>query len=155
MLLLAGIAAAFFGLLVTVVPKHALTEVLNGVFLGIVGAVTVVFFPLFLRSLRAREFDRVSQLTMGIILTWFSLILSRILSVYINATSPAMREVVTPLIAFVTYLAILGGILHITAPGMVEEKWKYNKGLLAVALVIGLLIAAVAVYVQRTGLPSI
>lgn len=150
-LALFGVAAAFlYAALVVFVPSRFLVEVFNGVFLGVVGTVTVVFFPLFWRAIRVREFDRVSQLTIGIILTWFSLILSRSVSVLIEATEESVRAQAAPVIAFAAYLAILGGILHITAPGMVETKMRYNKRLLFVGLAIGGLIATGAILFQRS-----
>lgn len=150
-----GIAAAvLYGVLSALVPDRFLVQVFNGLFLGVVGTVTVVFFPLFWRAIRVREFDRVSQLTIGIILTWFSLILSRSVSALIEATDEATRLTAAPVIAFAAYLAILGGILHITAPGMVEQKWKYNKRILAFGLFVGAIIATVTIIVQRDGLPT-
>jgi 4-amino-4-deoxy-L-arabinose transferase-like glycosyltransferase len=148
-----GIAsAALYGALAATIPNRFLLEVFNCLFLGVVGTVTVVFFPLFLRAIRVREFDRVSQLTIGIILTWFSLILSRGVSVAIQATDEQTRLAATPLIAFAAYIAILGGILHVTAPGMLEGKWRYNKGILAIGLLVGAVIATVAIILQRNGI---
>lgn len=151
---LAVAAAVLYGVLIATVPDRFLVQVFNGLFLGVVGTVTVVFFPLFWRAIRVRNFDRVSQLTIGIILTWFSLILSRGTSALIEATDEATRQHAAPVIAFAAYIAILGGILHVTAPGMVEDKWKYNRGLLAFGLFVGFIIAAVTIIVQREGLPT-
>lgn len=147
-------AAALYFVLLLTVPAGLLTEVFNGVFLGIVGTVTVVFFPLFVRSIRKREFDRVSQMTIGIMLTWVSLILSRSISTAVNAAGPELRTQAAPLIALAAYVAIIGGILHVTAPGMVENEWRYNKRLLATGVIVGLIVAAVTIAVQRQGLPT-
>lgn len=153
LLLLTIAATIVYSLLVALVPTRLLMEILNALFIGIVGAVTIVFFPLFLRSIRLKKFDRVSQLTMGIILTWVSLIINRTLSIYINATDNDVRAMLAPAIAFAAYVAILGGILHISAPGMVEDHWKYNKGVLFLGIVFGVILAGTAIYLQQSGLP--
>lgn len=148
-LLNAALAALGLYLLsIIIVPAHVLIPILNGIFLGLVGAVTVVFFPLFWRSIRQKRFDRVAQLTIGIILTWASLILSRSASTINRIVGP---EAVTNthLVTLAAYLAILGGVLHVTAPGMLEDKLRYNRGLLALSLLIGGVIAGVAIYLQK------
>lgn len=154
LVLFAVIAAALYAVLALLLPERFLMELFNGVFLGVVGAVSVVFFPLAIRAIRNKTFDRVSQLVVGIILTWFSLIGSRALSVLINATGEATRIAASPIIGLLAYMAILGGVLHVTAPGMVENEWKYNKGLLACGLFVGFIVAGIAIFVQRNGLPA-
>lgn len=145
------IAAIVYIALAVLVPSRYLIEVLNGLFLGLVAAVTIVFFPLFLRAVQTKNFDRVSQLTIGIILTWCSLIVSRSLNTIGRVTGTMDTISSSQFVAFAAYLAIVGGILHVTAPGMVEDKLRYNKGLLLLAVVIGSVVATVAVILQRKG----
>ena len=124
---------------------------LNGVFLGLLGAVAVVFAPLIWRAIRARDFDRVSQLVIGIVLNITSLCILRAVSTVSRATDSTWFLKDSPFIALAIYMAILGSILHITAPGMVEARLEHNRRLLFAAIVIGLVIAAVTIIFQRTG----
>lgn len=140
-------AAVLFFVLDHFFPAAFLVQIFNGMFLGLVGAVAVVFFPLFWRAITRREFDRVSQLSIGIILTWVSLIISRSLNV-IGQTQGDLNRLPPSAIALAAYLAIIGAVLHITAPGMVEQRWVYNKGILIAAVFAGLLIGATAILFQ-------
>lgn len=146
------VALILYIVLLLALPTRVFVELLNGIFLGMVGAVTVVFFPLFWRSVRQKKFDRVAQLTIGIILTWFSLILSRSLNVLGKITGETVALASSPLVTLAAYLAIVGGVLHITAPGMMDDRLKYNKGLLAGALIVGAVIACFTIFAQRNGL---
>lgn len=146
-----AIAVITYVMLVITVPNMILLSLMNSLFLGVVGMVTIVFFPLFIRALKDKAFDRVTQLTIGIILTWFSMIGGRIASVMITTTGEASRIAISPYIAAIAYLAIVGGILHVTAPGMVEHEWRYNKRLLVVGLLVGLLIASGTIFLQTHG----
>lgn len=147
----AVIALLLYLIATVILPTRVFIEILNGIFLGLVVAVTVVFFPLFRRAVVQRNFDRVAQLTIGIILTWASLILSRSASAIGRITGNTEAIAQSPIIPVAAYLAILGAILHVTAPGMLDDRLKYNKGLLAGAILAGAAFACLTIYLQRTG----
>lgn len=148
------LATGTFILLRTLLPFGVMTELLNGVFLGMTGAVCIVFAPLFWRAVRDRAFDRVTQLTFGIILNMAALFLMRGVSVASRTFgSDAVRDTLWPALA--VYLAILGATLHITAPGMVDEQLRYNRSILLVALLVGFAIAFCTVLIQSRGFPLV
>jgi hypothetical protein len=149
-LLIAAVAAlGVYLLLASLMSTDLLVEVMNGLFLGMAVVVTVVFFPLIKRALAQREFDRVAQLTVGIVLSWVSMLLSRSVNTYGKIFDVPGKAAGSWLVAVAAYLAILSGILHITAPGMVDDRLKYNKGFLALAAALGAVAAAVAIWLQR------
>lgn len=131
------------------VPTPVLIELLNGLFLGLAFSVSVVFAPLLWRAIKVKRFDRVAQLTVGIILTWISLALSRLASVVGVIVDRPGSMVGSHIVGLAAYLAVLGGILHITAPGMFEDRLQYNRGILVFAFVVGLGIAAATIFLQR------
>ena len=116
--LLAGVV---FALLALVIPKQVLLPVMNAACIGIVGTVTVIFSPLIVRAFKDKEFDRVSQLMIGMLLMWLSLLGSRFTSLYINITGD-VSVAQSPVVAFLAYMAVLGGALHITAPSFVPNS---------------------------------
>lgn len=142
------IAVGVYLLLLALVPAPFLIQILNGIFLGVVSAVSIVFFPLFWRAVTHKAFDDVAQLTMGIVLAWASLIIARLTSVFGQATDAAGPLSSSAPVALATYLAILGAILHITAPGMVDSKLVYNRGILALGLAVGVVISCLTILVQ-------
>lgn len=144
--LLAGLV---FAVLAIFVPTNILLPVMNSICLGVVGAVTIVFAPLIARLFRDKEFDRVSQLIAGMLLMWLSLLGSRFTSLYVSITGN-VDIVNSPVIAFLAYLAIIGGVLHISAPGIVDKEWKYNRKTLRGAIAVGVIIAVIAIYAQTT-----
>lgn len=142
----------FVALLITL-PARVVVDLMNGIFLGVVGSVMVAFFPLIVRFLDSKTFDRVSQLTVGIVTLWVVVIVGRVMSVIINATGPEMREKLLPYIACLAYVGVVAGVLQLSATGTVDGQWRYNRGLVAAAVAFGVTVACVAIYVQRVGLP--
>lgn len=142
------IAVGVYLLMAALIPSQLLVQVLNGIFLGLVSAVSIVFFPLFWRAITHRSFDDVAQLTIGIVLAWSSLIISRSTSVFGQITNTTSGLSNSAPVAFATYLAILAAILHITAPGMVESKLVYNRAILALGLAVGVVISCITIIIQ-------
>lgn len=142
------VALSVYLVLAAALPTRILVAVMNGLFLGMVVSVSVVFAPLIKRAVLLRDFDRVAQLTIGIFLSWTSLIISRSVNTYGKIFDKPGEAAGSGMVAVAAYLAILGGILHVTAPGMVDDKLKYNKGLLALAAMVGAVAAAVAIWLQ-------
>lgn len=142
------LAAVVYLLLTFLLPSALLVQILNGIFVGLVVAVTIVFFPLVWRAITQRAFDDVAQLTIGICLTWASLVISRSTNIFGQVTNTGGGLANSAPVAFATYLAILGAVLHITAPGMVESKLVYNRGILAFALAVGVVLSCLTILVQ-------
>lgn len=134
--LLAGVV---FALLALVVPKHILLPVMSAACVGIVGTVTVIFSPLIIRALKDKEFDRVSQLMIGMLLMWLSLLGSRFTSLYIDITGDVSVSQ-SPVVAFLAYMAVIGGALHITAPGFVPNSKKSIKRNFALGALVGVVL---------------
>lgn len=153
------LVAGFLLLLVTI-PARVLVDLMNGLFLGVVGAVMIVYSPLLYRMFDSRRFDRISQMVLGIVILWLAAIIGRTLSVIVNALGPQVRDQLMPCIAGVAFLGILAGVLQLSATGTVDkqltdgtvERWRYNRGLLLAAGAVGVVIFLATVWVQRNGL---
>lgn len=140
----AFLAGAFFVLLHMVVPVNALIAILNGIFLGVIVAVGIVYFPLIWFAFKHGKLDRVSQLSIGIALLWLSTAIARGWSFYFryNGTPDIWRD--HWIVSLIAYLAIIGGALFVTAPGypaLAEEEpfvfWGANRKLLLILGAIG------------------
>ncbi len=101
------------------VPRTLLISVLNGMFLGVAGAVTIVYAPLVFFSLRDNNFGRGVQLSVGIALLWLSLILSRAWAFYYRHLGSPAELLQSPVIGYFILLAFVAGCLFVTAPGYV------------------------------------
>ena len=126
-----GALAIMYVVLRLAVPQPWLSDIMNSLFLGITGTVTVVFAPLAWRAFQDRAFNRVSQLTFGILLTWVSLFGAKLVGHVSQTYYPDIS-------LFLSYLAIIGGVLHVTAAGMDGPEWRYHRSLLLCGLLSGL-----------------
>jgi len=150
----ATIALAFFGVLQVCIPDRALIAILNGVFLGVIVAIAIVYTPLVWYTLRGARMDRVSQLSTGIALLWLSTAIQRAWSFYFRYQGAPPSLMDSWVVSFVAYLAIIGGALFVTAPGYPSstantsiELWGANrKLLLTLGAIGGLTTFALSVY---------
>ncbi len=103
------------------VPRLALMTILNGVFLGIVVAVVIVYTPLVWLTFRRGNVDRVSQLALGIALLWVSIAGQRLYWIvwHANGMPEAWRS--NPYLSALAFISIIGGGLFVTAPGYPPE----------------------------------
>lgn len=143
LLLAALLASLGFALLANVVPTSSLINVLNGVFMGVMAAVLVIWVPGLYRALRQRRFGRVSQLVVGISLIWVAMGLQRGFSVFFRSVGQPNWLSNSPWLALIIYIAVIGGILHIIAPSTsddgalpTQERWTLGIAF-AAALVVG------------------
>lgn len=113
-LLLAATLAAFL-----FVPSK-LILILGAVLGGLSVGVVVYYLPGAVRDLRQRRFDRVSQLTLGILLGWASVAMTRGQATAIRLTGDLSLSN-SPVVVVYLIVAILAGVLHITAPGYDED----------------------------------
>ena len=122
-IVLAGIALSLIYLsLAWVLPLSAFIDVLNGIFVGVMVAVAIVYFPLFWASLRTPRFDRTAQLSVGIGCVWLSLAIARVFSAWLFVNNETGGFLSNPISGYAIFLAIIGGALHITAPGYPPEN---------------------------------
>lgn len=141
-----------FLFMLLIIPSRIVVEIMNGVFLGIVGAMVIVYTAPLWTLIKSRGFSRVAQMVVGILLLWLSVALSRGLSVAVNVAGDDVRPRLMPAIAAVAFLGIVAGILQLAATGTVDEKWRYNRDLLGAGVVAGIVIAGVTIWVQRAAL---
>ena len=135
------------------VDSRILISVLNGIFFGISAAVLIVYSPLIHYTITNNVFDRISQLCIGIGLVWLSMVAQRGWSMYnrffgnINATANS------PFTGFIVFVAILGGVLFVSAPGYNNSLPRFagkNREMLTWFAVIGGLITGVMYYYMQT-----
>lgn len=129
-----AVATTLYIVLQFVLDHETLLAIYTGAFFGLVLSITLVFVPAIWRAWNRHDFDNVSQFSVGIACTWGALILSFSANVAGVAISPSLK-------LLASYLAIVGGILHITAPGTVENKLQFNRGMLAMSALLGAIIA--------------
>ena len=137
-------------------PAQMLVSVLNSVFIGTVAAVAVVFLPLFIRAFQDNKFDRVTQLWAGITLVWIALASRVVANIYVVSYGGDASIVAnSAVMAFSVYLAILGGILHVTAPhARNSEPVTLPRTAISLGLITGILTAVITLACQwKNGCP--
>lgn len=135
---------ALFILLTTFVPRIALMTILNGIFLGVVVAVVIVYTPLVWVTIRKRKFDRVAQLSLGIGLMWLSVAGNRLYWIVWHSYGMPDEWRSNPFLTACVFVSIIGGCLFVTAPGYPPEGslepvefWGHNRNLLLFFGVLG------------------
>lgn len=99
------------------IPVKLFIAILNGIFIGITVAVAIVYMPLICWTMRQKNFDRVSQLAIGIGCLWAGLFGNRVWALYNRLYGNASDALNSPVVAAMIFIAIAGGILFVTAPG--------------------------------------
>lgn len=140
----AFVLAGLFLLLATFVPRLQLMTILNGIFLGIVVAVIIVYSPLIWFTIRKGRFDRVAQLSLGIGLMWLSIAGNRLYWIIWHNYGMPQSWQSNPFLASLVFLSIIGGCLFVTAPGFPPEGsleprefWGANRNMLLSFGVLG------------------
>lgn len=134
--------SAIYWLMAFIVPIDVTLETLNWVLVATAVVVTIAYAPTALDALIASRPDRVQQLVLGIICAWVATIALRVwVGIWRFLDTPEWM-VQSRMIGFFIYLSILGGVLHITAPGSVDGIVpKRNWMMLASAILSGGLVA--------------
>jgi hypothetical protein len=148
-LFFALMVAFFYVILNALLDPTIFIVLLNSLFFGVSVSVIYVLWPLAWRAIKTHQFDRVSQLSVGIIVSWLSVVSVRIASAISHNIGKLGYFATSPIISLSTYMSILGGILYITAPGMADARLKYNRGALAASVIIGICLAVTAYYFQN------
>ena len=138
------VMAVFFVLLQWLVPDQALIAILNGIFLGVIVAIGIVYAPLVWFTLKYGRLDRVSQLSVGIALLWLSTAIARAWSFIYRYNGAPIDWQNSWVVSLIAYLAIIGGALFVTAPGYPASSenepivlWGANRKLLLALGAIG------------------
>lgn len=129
--------SAIFVTATTFIPRLALMTILNGIFLGIVVAVVIVYAPLVWFTFRRGRVDRVSQLAIAIALIWASIAGQRLYWIVWHANGMPEGWRSNPYLSALAFISIIGGGLFVTAPGYPPEGsgqhsefWGSNRNLL-------------------------
>jgi hypothetical protein len=123
----AGISAAY-AVASRLVPMPTLIDALNGAFLAVALLVTMIYAPLFWRSIRKHEIDRVGLLAIGIGALWTAYVGARILSAYYRNFGNISNGVNDPWFGYFVLIALAAGVLHVVAPGYPAEGIKAEFG---------------------------
>ena len=113
--LVATIGYWIIGMVLT--PDTSNLEFENVIRASLAAAVAIAYLPVCFEAVMARSPDRVQQLSLGIVLSWASTLM---VSVWYTAYRYSGRPVWmmdANVYGYMVYLQILGGVLHITAPG--------------------------------------
>lgn len=129
--------AGVYFLLALLVKPALLIVIFNGVFLGVAVAVAIVYTPLVWFTLFKYKFDRVAQLSVGIALLWINVIGQRFWSFLFRLNGSPESWLYGHFLSFITFVAIVGGALFVTAPGYPSDTkitpidaWGENRNLL-------------------------
>ena len=144
-----GLSALFF-VLITAVPTPLLVMVLNGIFTGVLIAVAYAYGPLIYQAIFNRyEYSGARQMALGILCLWLAFILSRSYSVIYRIMDRPERLQDIPLIPVAIYLAIIGGILQVTAAEFDLGPFSSrDKKTLWIASILGFVVAIVIILLQ-------
>lgn len=143
-------ATFIFLMLLVAFSDVDLVRIVNGLYLGVAAMAYIVFSPLAWRAINSRKFDRISQLSMGIVFVLTSCTISR----FANAL-PRMDHTISMtwvasswIVALSGWFGVVGGVLFVTAPGTVEDQWVYNRNILRAGVVIGIVTAMTMTFLQ-------
>lgn len=151
MIAVAVIGAAFFGV-VAIADPIALIIVLNGIFIGMMVAISVAYHRILIGSIMGKgEYNRVRQMALGIAVGWVAIAVGAFNSVYIRSMDIDIPT--TPLTALTRFLAIVAAILQITAPDFGQGIfYGRDRRVLWLGGVLGALAGLVTILVQWGGL---
>jgi hypothetical protein len=112
--------------------------ILIGVFFGISFAVLIVYLPLIIYTIRHNIFDRVSQLSIGVGLIWLALVSQRVLAMYNRFYGSAEGAANSPYTEFNIFLAIVGGVLFVSAPGYDNKLPRFAGSNRELMIILGI-----------------
>lgn len=130
-------------------------EILNGLFLGWFASSLLVYgHQVWMIIWKQGRYSARSQFMLGLSAFVLSMALVRTSSVIFRSMSPGNMWILsTHLSDFAEYLAILGGTLMTTTPGFADkELGRKDRKTLLVCFLVGLVVAAVTIYIQRANL---
>lgn len=113
---------ACYPLLGAALGTRPLTEALQAVRIAIGVAVAVAYGTACLDALLGPRLDRVHQLALGIALAWTAAVLAGSWSLLWRLAGEPAWMLGSALEGFLVWLQILGGSLHLTAPGAIDGR---------------------------------
>ncbi len=111
--------AVFWGIAL-VAPQRTLMQILNIGTLSVSVAVVTTYLPVWIQTLCKETLDGPEALSLGIGCTWFSEIGQRLWSIAWRGLDQPYWMTQSPLLPLLLYLTLIGGIQHITAPGVIN-----------------------------------
>lgn len=111
-----------FHILSIFLSRTAMVQVLNTLSIPISIAILIMYAPAWCKTLRkkGRHLEGHEALSLGIGACWVSDCGTRIYSIFWNALDAPLWLTGSYILPFLLYLNVLGGTLHITAPGAME-----------------------------------
>lgn len=109
----------FWGLALAI-PQGTLMRLLNIGTLSVSVAVVTTYMPVWLRTLCKTTLDGPEALSLGIGCTWISEIGQRLWSIAWRGLDQPLWMTQSPLLPMLLYLTLIGGVQHITAPGVIS-----------------------------------
>ena len=146
-LLFAILAIAGFVGLYIFMDLGTLVALLNGVFIGTVAAVCVTYRRLLWHSLTgAKQYDRVEQMTLGLLLCWISYCVAAARTVQFHSAEVTHNAA---LLAVSRYVAIIAAVLQVTALDFgVGSPHSYSRNAAWAGLAVGVAVSAVVMWLQ-------
>lgn len=125
-------------------------DVLNGAFLGVAVLVTAVYAPAFWNSV-LKIGDRAAILAIGVGLVWASYIGSRFISIIYRLMGRSDELINNEFVGFCVVMAVVGGILHVAAPGYpadANEKTRLG-GSYRTYIILGVFLGVASIYIAK------
>lgn len=100
--------------------QRPLMQIINIGTLSVSVAVVTTYLPVWIRTLCKTTLDGPEALSLGIGCTWISEIGQRLWSIAWRGLEQPFWMTQSPLLPLLLYLTLIGGIQHITAPGVIN-----------------------------------
>jgi hypothetical protein len=143
---------AAFVVAAIIFPPAVLVEMLNGLFIGVLFTVTVVYRKLIADSFtNYMLYTRVQQFAIGCALTWVAIACARFASIYFRSNGGTSQIAALDYVtAFGIYTAVCAGYMQITAPGW-DDGYMHGRDrfTLVMASAVGIAIAFFVFWVQE------
>lgn len=141
-------AAALYMAMRVTLGLDNMIVILNGAFVGAGFTYVIAFSDILQDAILSRgPYDRVRQMALGMIIVWCAVSIGIASSIYGRAIGSYIS--LTELTPLSRYLAIVGGIVQITAPDLgFGFFYGRDRRLLIFALLTGIVVAVVLILLQ-------
>lgn len=145
--------SGFYAILAATIDVSMLIQILNGVFVGVVVAVTPPYWQLIWEQVSiAKPYDREHQFTLGISLLWAGAIMNRLISIGARTIQGDVALISdTQFTAATIYVLIIAGLLQITAISQSDPYTSRDRTFLIRSAVAGAIVAVVLILAQAWG----
>ena len=152
------IVLSFVGLTVLYWVLAYLTEFenwivfMNAILLLVAISVLIAYFKPICYAVATGKIDRIDYLIMGVVLSWLSTILNRLWSTIYRSTGQPSWMFESDVLGYFIWMAIIGGILHLAAPGAIDGKVPTKNWIrVGVAVSGGIGLAMVLLWLRFSG----